>query len=78
MLCEQIYEDGIVNYTTIPDLAAKMTELAEDDARRRAIGAKGRRIGRERTSAERVARYMYEMTLEGAPSEDYGWPAELY
>lgn len=75
---EQIYEDGIVNYTTIPDLAAKMTELAEDDARRRAIGAKGRRIGRERTSAERVARYIYEMTLEGAPSEDYGWPSELY
>ena len=75
---DQIYEDGIVNYTTIEDLAEKMNALREDDAERRRIGAIGRRIGRERTGNGRVARYLWDMTVEGKPSEDYGWPATLW
>jgi hypothetical protein len=75
---ETLYEDGIVNYSTISDLAEKMNSLAADDGERRRIGAVGRRIGRERTGAERVARYIWEMTREGGPSEDYGWPATFY
>jgi len=71
-----IYDDGIVNYTTIEDLAEKMFGLAQDDARRRQIGATGRRIALERTSAERVARYMLDLTFEDAPAQDYGWPSE--
>ena len=75
---EALYEDGIVNYTTIADLAEKMNALFADDGERRRIGAIGRRIARERTGSDRVARYLWDMTTEGQPSEDYGWPATLY
>lgn len=74
---ETVYEDGIVNYTSIEDLAAKMAELADNDNRRRQIAAIGHRIGTERTSAERVAQYMLDLTLGDGPSIDYGWPSEL-
>jgi hypothetical protein len=75
---DTLYEDGIVNYTTIADLAEKMNALAEDDDERRRIGAIGRRIGRERTGNARVARYLWDMTIDGAPSENYGWPTTFY
>ena len=74
---EGLYGDGIVSYSTIADLAEKMAGLAEDDARRRQIGALGRRVGLERTSAEQVARYMLDMTLGSGPTRPYGWPTEL-
>jgi hypothetical protein len=74
---DNIYEDGIVNYTSIADLAEQMAVLAEDDERRRRIAATGRRIGLERTSAERVARYMLDHALGDGPSIDYGWPSAL-
>jgi hypothetical protein len=75
---EALYEDGIVNYTTISDLAEKMNALFANDAERRRIGAIGRRIARERTGSDRVARYLWDMTIEGSASEDYGWPATFY
>ena len=75
---EDVYEDGIVNYTTIEDLAGKMASLAEDDDKRRRIGATGRRIGRERTGNARVARYLWDMTVDGRPSEDFGWPSVFH
>lgn len=73
---ETVYEDGIVPYSSIADLAAKMAEFAEDDARRRQIAAKGHQIGCGRTSAERVARYMLDLAFGDGPTEDYGWPSE--
>jgi hypothetical protein len=73
---DQLYEDGIVAYTSIADLAEQMAALQADDARRRRIAATGWRIGRERTSAERVARYMLDMTLSDGPSCNYGWPTD--
>ncbi len=74
---ETLYEDGIVTYTNIADLAAKMAALAQDDTRRRKIAATGRRIASERTGAEQVARYMLDMVLGDGPAIDYGWPSEL-
>ena len=74
---ETLYEDGIVTYTNIADLAVKMAALAQDDTRRRKIAATGRRIALERTGAERVARYMLEMALGDGPTIDYGWPSAL-
>ncbi len=74
---EAIYEDGIETYTDLDDLAEKMTVLASDDSRRRAIAAKGKRIGVERTGADRVARYMLDMVLGDGPTTDYGWPTDL-
>jgi Glycosyl transferases group 1 len=73
---DQLYEDGIVAYSSIADLAEKMAALQADDDRRRRIAAAGWRIGRERTGAERVARYMLDMTLGDGPSCDYGWPTD--
>lgn len=74
---ETLYEDGIVAYQGIEDLAAQMAELAADDDRRRQIAAVGRRIGLERTGAERVARYMLDLVLGDGPTIDYGWPSDL-
>ena len=74
---ESLYDDGVILYTSLEELAEQMAALAGDDARRRRIGATGRRIGLERTSAERVARYMLDLTLGSGPSADYGWPSDL-
>lgn len=74
---DTLYDDGVVLYTGLEDLAAQMTTLAEDDARRRQIAANGRRVGLARTSAERVARYMLDLTLGDGPTTDYGWPSDL-
>ena len=73
---EQLYEDGIVTYASTSDLAAKMGELAHNDTERQRIGALGRRIGRERTSAEQIARYMLDHVIGDGPCRDYGWPSE--
>lgn len=74
---ETLYEDGIVAYRDIEDLAAQMSALAADDDRRRRIATIGRRIGLERTGAERVARYMLDLVLGDGPTIDYGWPSDL-
>lgn len=73
---EAVYEDAIVAYADLDDLAAKMAALAQDDSRRRAIAATGKRLGVERTGAERVARYMLDMVLGDGPTTDYGWPTD--
>lgn len=72
---DQIYEDGIVTYSTIADLADKIIALTNDDARRQQVARKGWRIGRERTSAEKVAQYMIDLSLGYGPTRDYGWPS---
>lgn len=74
---ETIYEEGIVSYRGTEELAARMAELAADDDSRRRIAVSGRRIGLERTSAERVARYMLDLVLGDGPTIDYGWPSDL-
>ena len=73
---ETLYEDGIVTYMDLEDLADKMHRLAEDDTQRRAIAAKGKRLGVDRTGADRVARYMLDMVLGEGPTTDYGWPSD--
>lgn len=73
----ELYEDGIVGYGSIAELAALMAELAGDDSRRRTIAATGRRIGLERTGAHRVATYMLDLVLGDGPSIDYGWPGDV-
>lgn len=75
---EELYEEGIMNYTTLEDLAGKMVMLQKDDELRRRIGATGYAIARSRTSADRVARYMLDHILEGGTAVDYGWPSERY
>lgn len=74
---EALYDDGVVAYSTPVDLAAKMAELTHDDARRQRIAGIARRIGLERTGAERVARYMLDLALGDGATIDYGWPSEL-
>lgn len=73
---DEIYEDGIVTYSTIANLADKISELTDDDTRRQQIARQGWRIGRERTGAERVAQYMIDLSLGDGPTMDYGWPSE--
>ncbi|MFY0613831.1 MAG: glycosyltransferase family 1 protein [Hyphomicrobiaceae bacterium] len=74
---DSLYDDGVVLYTDLDDLASQMAALAEDDTRRRQIAANARRIGLARTGAERVARYMLDQALGNGPTTDYGWPADL-
>ncbi len=73
---ETLYEDGVVVYRDRAHLAAEMIALRDDDARRRAIGAVGRRIAHDRTGATRIARYIRAATLERPFPERYEWPTE--
>ena len=63
---------------TLPIVSAIVVTRPLSDDERRRIGATGRRIGRERTGNARVARYLWDMTVDGRPSEDYGWPSVFH
>jgi hypothetical protein len=74
---EALYEDGVVPFTGPEELANAITVFTRDDDRRRRVAEIGWRIAHERTSAERVAKYMIETILGAQHSEDYQWPTDL-
>lgn len=64
-----LYEGGVVEYANREDLVAKMVELRDDDERRRAVGALGRRLAHERTNNALVADYILAASLgENGPA----------
>ncbi|SRR6056297_1882973 len=74
---DALYEDGIVTYSTIADVAEQMSTLAKDDTTRQHIAKRGYTIATTRTATDRVARYLIDQTLGDGPREDYGWPSKL-
>lgn len=68
----EIYEDGVVEYTSREDLVAQMVALRADDARRMKTATLGRRLAFERTNSTLVANYMVAAAFE-TPMPDVCW-----
>ncbi len=73
-----IPEDACAYWIDGEDLATKVKSFHSDDARRRAVAAKGRAHYREHFSAEHIGRFIVETTMGEAYSHNYLWTDEVF
>ena len=74
---KDLYDDGIVQYQSIQDLAGKIGELMADDEERQRRATIGHQIAHQKTSAERVCAYMLDVIYGRSSAHDYGWITKL-
>ncbi len=71
-------DDMLGFFTDAADLAAKVTAFNSDDARRRAVAAKGRAFYTEHFSAARIGSFIVETTMGKTYSHDYIWGDQVF
>ncbi len=71
-------EDAAAYWTDADDLAAQIRAFHSDDARRRAVAAKGRAHYRDHFSAEHIGRFIVETTMGEDYSRDYLWADQVF
>lgn len=71
-------DDACVFWNSADDIAEAAKAFNADDARRKAVAARGRTLYRQLFNAERIGRFMVETTMGEAHSEAYEWADEIY
>lgn len=59
-----LYEGGVIEYSSRQDLAEQMVALRDDDTWRRKIGEIGHRVAHSRTDTSRIAAYILAILFE--------------
>lgn len=76
---ELIPEDThAIYFSTAEELADKIHFYKQNDTKRQEIAAKGAGLYRTEFNEQKITQYMLDVTLNGQPTQEYGWKTEVF